>query len=164
MCTSNPPMGTTGGSNSLMKVLLVLLIMASGLLIFLGGLVAPKSQKISTQTIFEPIRVDNSTISNVVIDPEYSHAISRHPIEDVATIRKCMAEKGPYMSFKIDENRYLRTCIISEEEGLIGFQIVDIVDRIAKEKTAYIKDRIKNVHQLLEYIAEKGYSRYLGPI
>lgn len=69
------------------------------------------------------------------------------------------------MQFQIEaKKRYLRVCIIDEVAGLIGFQIVDIVERAAKERTAYIKDRIRNIRELLEYARQNHYPRFNGPL
>lgn len=69
------------------------------------------------------------------------------------------------MQFQIEKNkRYLRVCIIDEQAGLIGFQIVDIVNRIAKERTAYIKENIRCIQDLLKYIRQMGYPRFKGSL
>jgi len=60
--------------------------------------------------------------------------------------------------------RYIRTCIIDEKEGIIGFQVVDIIDKVAKEKTAYVKSRINSIQKLLEYMMEEGYPQFMGPL
>lgn len=100
----------------------------------------------------------------VVIDPEYSHADAKHDVE-AEIVHKCINEKGAYMTFQVEpKKRYIRACIIDEEVGLIGFQIVDIVDNIAKEKTAYIKDKIRNIKQLLNYMERNGYCRFKGEL
>jgi len=90
--------------------------------------------------------------------------MEEHP-EDALLIHNCFMEKGAYMAFQIEpKKRYLRVCIVDEEVGLIGFQIVDIVGRVAKERTAYIKDGIKNIRELLDYAAKNGYCRFKGPL
>lgn len=69
------------------------------------------------------------------------------------------------MQFQIEpKKRYLRVCIIDEAAGLIGFQIVDMVGKVAKERTAYIKESIHNIQDLLKYIREMGYPRFKGPL
>lgn len=100
----------------------------------------------------------------VVVDPAYSHALEEHPY-DAPIIWDCMAKKGAYMQFQIEPHkRYLRVCVIDEVVGIIGFQIVDIVNRVAKERTAYIKDEIHNVRQLLDYAERNHYPRFKGPL
>lgn len=69
------------------------------------------------------------------------------------------------MQFQIEpKKRYLRVCIVDEDLGLIGFQIVDIVNKIAKERTAYIKDGITNIRGVLDYVGRQGYARFKGPL
>lgn len=100
----------------------------------------------------------------VVIDPAYSHAAEEHP-DQFEIVRNCFAQKGAYISFQVEpKKRYLRVCIIDEVQGIIGFQIVDIVNKAAKEKTAYIKDRIRNIRELLEYARQQRYPRFTGPL
>ena len=101
-------------------------------------------------------------LTAVVIDPAYSHALEEHPI-DAPVVRECFNQKGAYMQFQIEpKHRYLRVCLIDEVVGIIGFQIVDIVDKVAKERTAYIKEEIHSIKQLLEYIRRLGYPRFTG--
>lgn len=106
----------------------------------------------------------SDALSKVVIDPTYSHAMEEHPV-DAPIVRKCFEQKGAYMQFQVQRNRrYLRVCLINETAGLVGFQIVDIVDKVAKEKTAYIKESIKNIRDLLNYADRMGYPRFRGPL
>lgn len=103
-------------------------------------------------------------LRNVVIDPVYSHAAKEHP-QDVPIVRSCFATKGAYLQWEVEKDkRYLRACIVDEVMGIIAFQIVDIVERQAKERTAYIKAEIKNIQQLLEYALKKGYTVFTGPL
>jgi hypothetical protein len=103
-------------------------------------------------------------LTNVVIDPAYSHAIEEHP-DTAPMVRDCLAQKGAYMQFQIQQNkRYLRVCLIDENAGVIGFQIVDIIDKVAKERTAYVKETISNIKQLLDYVGKMGYPRFKGPL
>jgi len=103
-------------------------------------------------------------LQNVVIDPAYSHAEEEHP-DTVAVVRDCFNTKGAYMQFQIwPKQRYLRICIIDDILGLIGFQIVDIVDKVAKERTCYIKEGIKTIKDLLEYVRRMGYPRFKGAL
>lgn len=103
-------------------------------------------------------------LSRVTIDPAYSHALAEHP-DSAPLVHECMNEKGPYMQFQIDpKKRYLRVCIIDEDAGLIGFQIVDIVGRVAKERTAYVKDGFKTIRDVLDWAGRRGYCRFKGAL
>lgn len=103
-------------------------------------------------------------MTRVTIDPTYSHALEEHP-QDAPIVRECLEKQGPYMQFQVQKNkRYLRVCIIDEKAGLIGFQIVDIIGKIAKERTAYIKDEIRNIKDLLDYVGKMGYPRFKGDL
>ena len=118
---------------------------------------------LSLPTIQQELDIENM-LANVVIDPAYTHALEEHP-QDAPIVRECLAQRGAYMQFQIERNkRYLRVCIIDETAGVIGFQIVDIVNRIAKERTAYIKDTICNIKELLDYVGKNGYVRFKGPL
>jgi len=102
-------------------------------------------------------------LSNVVVD-EYSHAMEEHP-DTAPMVHDCFSTKGAYMTFQVEKNkRYLRVCLIDEYTGLIGFQIVDIVGRIAKEKTAYIKENLRCIKDMLNYVQRMGYPRYTKPL
>lgn len=103
-------------------------------------------------------------LSNVVIDPAYSHALEEHP-NSAPLVHECMKNQGPYMQFQIHKNeRYLRVCIIDEDTGKIGFQIVDIVNKVAKERTAFVKDGMKTIRDVLDFAARRGYIRFKGSL
>jgi hypothetical protein len=98
----------------------------------------------------------------VTIDPNYSHALIEHP-DTALIVRSCLEKKGPYVSFQIEKKkRYLRVCLL--DDNSLGFQIVDVVGREIKEKTAYIKDGIKSLKELFEYARKMGYPRFTGPL
>lgn len=102
-------------------------------------------------------------LNNVVVDSN-SHALEEHP-DTAPIVHQCMAQKGAYLTFQIQKNkRYLRTCIIDESATVIGFQIVDIIDKKAREITAYIKEDITNIRQLLDYAGKRGYIRFKGDL
>lgn len=106
----------------------------------------------------------DSLLSNVVVDPSYSHALEEHP-NSAPLVHECMKNQGPYMQFQIHKDeRYLRVCIIDEDKGTIGFQIVDIVERVAKERTAYVKNGFNSIRDVLDYAARRGYCRFKGPL
>lgn len=102
-------------------------------------------------------------LSNVVVD-SHSHALEEHP-NSAPLVHECLNEKGAYMSFQIfPKERYLRICIVDEELGIIGFQIVDIVGKFAKERTAYIKEDLRCIKDVLNYVAKKGWTKFTGPL
>lgn len=155
MTTSNLTMNESKGSSGGFVVFLIFL-MAMGLfvLVYLNGLIDNTVWDYDT----------HNALQNVVIDPEYSHAMEEHP-ESALIVRKCLKDKGAYMTFQIEPNkRYLRVCIINERWGQIGFQIVDIVNRIAKERTAYIKEECTSIKDVLNYVKKNGYIRFKGPL
>lgn len=91
----------------------------------------------------------------VVVDLSYTHAHVEHP-DTAPIVRECLKKNGEYLILEVDPwNRYIRVCLI--DPTTIGFQIVDIVGRIAKERTAYIKDSIKNINELFDFAAKNGY-------
>lgn len=101
--------------------------------------------------------------TNVVID-SYSHAMEEHPIE-APIVHACFDQKGPYIQFQVEpKKRYLRVCLIDPDNGILGFQIVDIVNKIAKERTAYIKDRITSLKDLFDYARKMGYTKFTGKL
>lgn len=97
----------------------------------------------------------------VVIDSAYTHAMEEH--SDTADIvHECLKKNGQYIAFQIERGkRYLRVCLIDAKT--IGFQIVDIVGKIAKERTAYVKDTIKSLKELFDYARRMGYPRFAKP-
>lgn len=103
-------------------------------------------------------------LNNVIIDPAYSHALEEHP-NSAPLVHECMKNQGPYMQFQIHKNeRYLRVCIIDEDAGKIGFQVVDIVNNEAKELTAFVKNGMKNIRDVLDFAARRGYVRFKGSL
>lgn len=100
-------------------------------------------------------------LSRVVID-DHSHALEEHP-NSAPIVHECMRTKGPYMQFQIWKGqRYLRVCVI--DDTTIGFQIVDIIGREAKEVTAYIKDNCTCIKDVLDYVRKMGYARFKGAL
>lgn len=94
----------------------------------------------------------------------HSHALEEHP-NTAPLVHECMKDKGPYMQFQINKNeRYLRICLVDEEAGQIGFQIVDIVGKEAKELTAYVKNNVNSIRDVLDYALRNGYCRFKGSL
>ena len=94
----------------------------------------------------------------VVIDKTYSHALIEHP-DSAEIVWNCFADKGAYITFQIEPGkRFLRVCLVNDTT--VGFQIVDIVGKVAMEKTAYIKEGIKCLKELFEYAKRMGYPRF----
>lgn len=117
------------------------------------------TQSQQLETVYDADIAD--ILSRVVVD-DYSHALEEHP-NTAPLVHECMRNNGPYMQFQIFKGeRYLRICIVDEEKGLIGFQIVDIVGKEAKELTAYIKDNCKCIQDVLRYVAKMRYPRFKG--
>lgn len=148
----------------LMFVVIVAIIMAMVGMVQMGP--ALETMEAALPHEMEPQALSDDQIevllANVTIDTTYSHAELEHP-DSFLAVRECLAKKGPYMQFQIEpKKRYLRVCIIDEELGIIGFQIVDICKGEAKELTAYIKESIKTIKQLLKYIDRMGYCRFRG--
>jgi len=111
----------------------------------------------SIPTVSDP--VIEQMLNKVVVD-SYSHALEEHP-NSAPKVWECLHKNGPYMQFQvIPGKRYLRICLIDDET--IGFQIVDIVGKIAKERTAYIKDEIRSLPELLKWAFNRGYCRFKG--
>jgi len=105
----------------------------------------------------------NIMLQSVVIDPNYSHAMEPGKHADTAPIvHKCLSEKGQYAAFEVDKGkRYLRVCLI--DEHTIGFQIVDIINKVAKEKTAYIREDCKCIQDVFDYIRRMHWTRFTKP-
>jgi len=98
----------------------------------------------------------------VVVDPTYSHAVEEHG-EQALLVRECLKRDGPYVTFQIDPGRrYLRVCILEDQS--IGFQIVDAVGKMMKERTAYIKDNFTCIKDIFDYARRMGYPRFTKPI
>lgn len=120
-----------------------------------------QTQQLNIKTVYD-VDIDN-ILSRVVID-DYSHALEEHP-NSAPLVHECMRNNGPYMQFQIFKGkRYLRICIVDEKKGLIGFQIVDIVGKEAKELTAYIKDGCTSIQDVLRYVSRMGYARFKGAL
>lgn len=141
-------------SGSIMVLIIVTIVIVIGLSYPVSNLL--QSQTNNTMTEMEIAQA----LSLVTLDPTYTHALEEHP-DTAPLVRSCLDRNGPYMQFQIiPKQRYLRVCII--DDGIIGFQIVDIVNRVAKERTAYIKDTIHNIKELLRYAEKLGYPRFKG--
>lgn len=117
----------------------------------------------TTQTI--PRDLTDAQVSDmllrVVVD-EHSHSLEEHP-EDAYRIWDCFNQNGAVAQFQIFKNeRYLRVCDLGN--GEIGFQIVDRVGKVFKERTAYIKENCNCLGDVFKYASRKGYVRFTGPI
>lgn len=160
----------TNGSKPLLLGLLLLLLLMMGFYMISVMEVPTTSTLTAIQPIQPLVLSDIPTVSdpameqllnNVVVD-SYSHALEEHP-NSAPRVWECLHKNGPYMQFQIiPGKRYLRICVIDDET--IGFQIVDIVGKVAKERTAYIKDGISNIRQLLDWAFKRGYCRFKGAL
>jgi len=112
-------------------------------------------------TAYDPIIA--TLLHRVTVDG-YSHALVDHP-NSAHLVHECMENQGPYIQFQIYKNeRYLRVCIVDEDAGLMGFQIVDIIGKEAKELTAYVKDNCRCIRDVLNYARRMRYPRFTGPL
>jgi hypothetical protein len=152
------PTTTTGsGGFRFFKVLLVLAFLALAGWTLLRLLpVDPEDE--SRWTDFEEVVL----VTNVIVDPNYSHADERHP-KEAPLVRRCLDQRGPYMNFLVDRalQRYLRVCI---GDGWVGFQIVDKIKGKFFERTAYFRSGMKTIQDLNRYIRNSTYTRYKGLI
>lgn len=144
-------------STKMLGILMMLVVLFSGVMFLSPSLGQETKKEISDPEIAR-------ILTAVAIDPAYSHALEEHP-EDAPLVRECLNRDGPYMQFQIiPKQRYLRVCVIDSDKGVIGFQIVDIINKVAKERTAYIKDSIHNIRELLDYVGRQGYCRFKGTL
>lgn len=144
-----------------LMVLLLLSLLAMGwyMILNLPRMTSSLNVSPSIPTVSDP--VIEQMLNKVVVD-SYSHALEEHP-NSAPKVWECMHKNGPYMQFQvIPGKRYLRICLIDDET--IGFQIVDIVGKIAKERTAYIKDEIRTLPDLLRWVGQRGYCRFKGAL
>jgi len=96
----------------------------------------------------------------VEIDPSYSHSLEEHP-DTAPLVHQCLNQKGAYVTFQIEKNkRYLRACVI--DDNTIGFQIVDVIKRVAKERTAYVREDFKCIKDIFDYAKRMNYARFKG--
>lgn len=101
-------------------------------------------------------------LNNIVVDPAYSHAVEEHP-NSAPIVRTCMENKGPFVQFQIRKGqRYLRVCAI--DDSTFGFQIVDRVGKVFKERTAYIKDNCVKVKEVFDYARKQGFPKFTGDL
>lgn len=140
-------------------LLLSLLAMASFTILNLPPTTSSSTASLNIPTVSDPII--EQMLNKVVVD-SYSHALEEHP-NTAPKVWECLHKKGPYMQFQvIPGKRYLRICLIDDDT--IGFQIVDIVGKVAKERTAYIKDEIRSLPELLRWAIRRGYCRFKGAL
>jgi hypothetical protein len=142
----------------------VLLALTLGLMVLsapMADAVADIAASIPSAEVAWDTEMD-SLMKAVVIDPSYSHALEEHP-DSAAIVWQCFNDKGQTAAFQIEPGkRFLRICMI--DEVTVGFEIVDIVGKIAKEKTAYIKDGLKSLNDVFKYAQKMGYARFTRPI
>lgn len=144
-------------------VVVAFILLSAGIVPMIDAL---KTVTISAPTSFEQKLVYDAEIDillrQVVVDPSYSHAEEEHP-DTYEAVRNCFNTKGAYITFQIEpKKRYLRVCLLDMET--IGFQIVDIVGRLAKERTCYIKDGIKSLKELFDYASRNRLIRFTKPL
>ena len=97
-------------------------------------------------------------VAFAILQTQNSHAVTKHGTEG-ALVRQCMEDTGPLgvYSHKTDKSRELWLCQI--DDGTFGIQIrKNLADGTQDEITAFIKNKMRRLEQVLQYIQNSGYS------
>jgi len=81
-----------------------------------------------------------------------SHAVEKHGEEIVSVVRNC---NGGIELFNPDTNRI--ACIVNLGDKKFGVRIIEKVGDSYKEVTAFIKDKMHSVEQVIKYLNNRGY-------
>lgn len=91
---------------------------------------------------------------------EQSHAVPKHG-SDALTIRKCIDNNGPAMTLKVDASRFIQLCQV---DGRFGLRVLDKVNNVWQERTAYFKDAMKNFSDVVKWMDQNGYTKWTKPL
>lgn len=102
--------------------------------------------------IFSVVQIIAPLISLIPysINVETSHAYSKHGI-DASAAREC--SRRPELRFYNDNTR--RTAYMCVVSGMFGIHIID--DR-GEEVTAFLKNKMRTVDQVVQYMKNSGYT------
>lgn len=90
-----------------------------------------------------------------VVDFTESHGVKKHGISAVQ-IRKCLENNGPLRDWVNPvTGRRARVCEV--EPGRFGVQILEFKDGAWREITAFAKDKMRSLDQVLRYLSNRGY-------
>jgi len=92
----------------------------------------------------------------ITVDLSLSHAAERHSISGVEAIRKCLKDNGP-MQIWINPDTGRRAFVCKLPSGQFGIQIIQKVGGEWKEITAFVKDKVSNIGQVMRYLTNTGY-------
>lgn len=102
-------------------------------------------------------QIYRAVVGGVIVDPSYSHAADEHP-EDMPTVRRCLGDGGTWKQvYRTPQpNRYLRVCFDGKD---VVFQIIDNIRGRMWEKTAYIRDELRSITDVVKYVDRVNYYR-----
>ena len=79
-----------------------------------------------------------------------THAVARHGTE-ADQVRECMDRNGPIQRWAYpDNNRIVSVCQMPD--GKFGIQVTER----AKEVTSFIKNRVRDIRQVEQYLVNRG--------
>ena len=128
------------------ELALILVIIAA--FIIVAALLIPPSAQTWLQT------APQEAIRGIAgeIDLSMSHGEEKHGSAAVQ-VRDCLNKTGPVMQWKNPNSRNTaRVCQL--EDGRYGMQIVN---EEGKEITAFVKDKMKTIDQVIKYLRNTGY-------
>lgn len=90
-----------------------------------------------------------------VVDFSKSHGVKKHGISALQ-IRRCLHQNGPLHDWVNPvTGRRARVCEV--EPGRFGVQILEFRDGAWREITAFAKDKMRSLDQVLRYLSNGGY-------
>lgn len=78
------------------------------------------------------------------------HALERHGLK-AELVKYCMQEKGPIQEWLQPNGRIARVCQL--DNGKFG---IEIVDQEGRNITAFIKNKMRSLEQVEQYLINKG--------
>ena len=92
---------------------------------------------------------------------EQSHAVLKHGLDATTSIRQCIDKNGPVMTVKVDMTRFIQLCQV---DGKFGLRVLDKVNNVWQERTAYFKDALKNFSDVCKWMDQNGYTKWTKPL
>jgi hypothetical protein len=96
-------------------------------------------------------------IANAMLNTANSHAITKHGTEG-ALVRECMDKNGPLGVYQHSANLDKELWLCEIKPDLFGIQIrINKVDGTQSEVTAFIKEKLTSIEEVIHYIKSTGY-------
>lgn len=104
---------------------------------------------------FIPMPVKTDSLLDDISFYEHAYHTDLIRAAEADTVRHCLENNGPIQTWKKDD-RIIFVCMLNET-GKYGIQV--ITENLKKEITAFIKNKMKHLSQVEQYLKNGGYIR-----